>query len=412
MDLALYIHVPFCVRRCTYCDFVTYADRPALLTPYAAALLTELRRQATTLLARHPTASTTTLYFGGGTPSLLPPAAVAALIEAAREDLRLSPAAEITLEANPGTVQLEQLSALRRAGVNRLSLGVQSADAGELRLLGRIHTWEEATRTVAAARQAGFDNLNLDLIFGLPGQTLTQWQHTLEATLVLAPEHLSLYALTLEPGTPLAEAVTRGAVPEPDPDLAADLYEWSSDRLHRAGFWQYEISNWARGAAPAPEIWALPPAGCTEAIGPWISRHNLHYWRNGAWLGLGVAAHSYLERRRWSNLTDPAAYIAAVNAGETPAAEAETISPALELGETMMLGLRLAEGVTDAAFRVRFGLGLAEAYGAAIETYQRYGLLSWDGARVRLTARGRLLGNQVFGAFLPESDGEEIRPEK
>lgn len=402
MNLALYIHVPFCLRRCSYCDFITYADRAALQAPYAAALQQDLRRWAHRMAARVPEMQAATLYFGGGTPALLAPEAIGALIEEARHGFHLAAGAEITLEANPGAVDATKLAALRRSGVNRLSLGVQSAAAEELRLLGRIHTWEQAVQTVQHARQAGFDNLSLDLIFGLPRQTLPRWQHTVEAALALAPEHLSLYALTLEPGTPLAETIARGALPEPDPDLAADIYEWTSERLRDAGFWQYEISNWARGHTAAPEIWALPPEGRTEAIGPWISRHNLMYWRNAAWLGVGVAAHSYLERRRWSSVADPGAYIAAVEAGEYALAEEELISRPMEMGETMMLGLRLAEGVTEARFRARFGVGLAETYGRPLEDLGRVGLLHWDGVRVRLTARGRLLGNRVFSAFLQE----------
>lgn len=400
MDLALYLHVPFCLRRCSYCDFVTYAGRGHLHTPYARALQQDLRRQAERLRADTPAARAVTLYFGGGTPSLLPATAIAALIQEARDSLSLPAEAEITLEANPGTVDAPKLAALRRAGVNRLSLGVQSADAGELELLGRIHTWENARRTVSAARQAGFANLSLDLIFGLPGQSLSRWQASLAAVLALAPEHLSLYALTLEPGTPLAEAVTRGQLPEPDADLAADIYEWTSEALRDAGFWQYEISNWARGLAPAPEVWSLPPEGRTEGIGPWVSQHNLRYWRNTAWLGVGVAAHSSLGQRRWGNLTDPEAYIAAVEAGAPTLAESEALSRAREIGDTMMLGLRLAEGVSESAFQARFGVGLAETFGAQLEAYRQYGLLEWDGLRVRLSARGRLLGNQVFAAFV------------
>ena len=400
MELALYLHVPFCRRRCTYCDFVTYADRGRLQPRYAAALQQDLRGQAERLRADVPEARAVTLYFGGGTPSLLPAEAIAALIEEAHRSLSLPAEAEITLEANPGTVDAAYLAALRRAGVNRLSLGIQSADAGELEMLGRIHTWEDAIHTVSAARQAGFDNLSLDLIFGLPGQSLSRWQASLAATLELLPEHISLYALTLEAGTPLAEAVAHGQLPEPNVDLAADCYEWTSQALRDAGFWQYEISNWARGLETAPEVWSLPPTGLTEGIGPWISHHNLHYWRNATWLGVGVAAHSFMGRRRWSNLTDPEAYIAAVEAGAPTVAESEEVTRVQEIGETMMLGLRLAEGVRDSDFRARFGVGLVEMFEETIEAYWQHGLIEWDDTRIRLSTRGRLLGNQVFVAFL------------
>ena len=397
MQTALYIHIPFCRQRCAYCDFNTYSGLLALRPTYVEVLRRELRARA----ERYPHITGTTLYFGGGTPSLLPPDMVRALIDDARQHLALVQDAEITLEANPGTVDAASLAALREAGVNRLSLGVQSAHDDELRLLGRIHTWDEAVAAIAAARQADFDNLSLDLMYGLPGQSLARWQATIERALALAPEHLSLYALTVEDETPLARAIEAGAVPSPDPDLAADMYLWASETLCAAGFWQYEISNWARGHHPATVVWELPPGGRTEGISPWVSRHNLVYWRNQSWLGLGAGGYSWLEGRRWSNVLHPAAYIRAGQAGEWPAVDVEVISPELERAETLMMGLRLAEGVTDHDFRARFGVGLAEVYGATIASLAEAGLVLWDGRCLRLSPRGRLLGNQVFGAFLP-----------
>ena len=398
MTFALYIHVPFCLRRCTYCDFNTYAGLLSLRPAYVQALLGEL-----TLRAAQFPAPATSVYFGGGTPSLLPAADVRRLLDAVRDRQLLADGAEITLEANPGTVDLAALRGLRQAGVNRLSFGVQSAQDAELRMLGRIHTWDEAVQAVRQARRAGFTNLSLDLIFGLPGQTLAAWQDTLNRTLDLAPAHLSLYALSVEEGTPLAASIAEGTLPAPDPDLAAAMYELAGDALHRAGFWQYEISNWARGHTAAPEIWALPPGGQSENIGP-VSRHNLSYWRNTPWLGLGAGAHSWLAGRRHANVLHPRDYIRLVQAGELPEATAEAISRRLEQGETMMMGLRLAEGVGAARFQARFGVSLAAVYGATLRRWQDWGLLHWDGDRARLTARGRLLGNQVFGAFLPDDE--------
>ncbi len=398
MKAALYIHIPFCRQRCTYCDFNTYTGLLDLRTAYTEALLEEMALHA----RRYPDLQATSLYLGGGTPSLLPVESVARLIEAAWRHFALSAAAEISVEANPGTLTGEMLLALRRAGANRLSLGVQSARAEELALLGRIHTWEEVVGTVGAAREVGFENLSLDLIFGLPGQALEAWEETLSGTLALQPDHLSLYALTLEPGTPLAGRVSAGELPAPDADLAAQMYERATERLHVAGFWQYEISNWARGIEAPPAPWALPPGGQSEGIGPTVSRHNLTYWRNRSWLGLGAGAHSWLEGRRWSSLPHPSAYISRLRAQGLPLLEEETISGALERGETMMMGLRLAEGVTEARFRRRFGVGFAETFGGVIERFGRLGLLSWDGRRLRLTAAGRLLGNPIFAEFLPD----------
>ncbi len=395
MTFALYLHIPFCLRRCTYCDFNTYAGLLSLRPAYVEALLAELE-----LRAEQITAPITSVYFGGGTPSLLPPEAVRAILETVQRHFALADDAEITLEANPGTVTTSKLRELRRAGVNRLSFGVQSAQDAELQMLGRIHSWSEAVQAIRQARRAGFENVSLDLIYGLPAQTVPVWRDTLARACDLQPEHLSLYALTVEAGTPLAASIAAGSLPAPDPDVAAEMYEIATEMLHQAGFWQYEISNWAKGTAPEP--WAWPPRGKSETIGP-VSRHNLCYWRNEPWLGLGAGAHSWLTGRRWANVLHPADYIRLTRAGRLPEATSETIPLRLEQGETMMMGLRLAEGVSEARFRTRFGVTLAEVYGTTLNRWRELGLLHWDGKTARLTLRGRLLGNQVFGSFLPET---------
>ena len=233
-QVGLYVHVPFCVQRCTYCDFNTYAGLLSLEDDYVAAIVQEARLRA----ERADSARARTLYFGGGTPSLLALEDLESLVEAVRREFRLPWGAEVTLEANPGTIDQAYLVGLREAGITRLSLGVQSSHSGELLLLGRIHTWRDAVESYEAARSAGFDNISLDLMYGLPGQTLDQWLKTVRRCLDLGPDHLSLYALTLEPGTPLAETLTLGDVPSPDPDLSADMYEVASELLHDAGFWQ------------------------------------------------------------------------------------------------------------------------------------------------------------------------------
>ncbi len=391
---ALYIHIPFCLQRCLYCDFNTYAGLLALRPAYGEALKQELQTWRARLGADWHPAS---VYFGGGTPSLMPANLIAELLRLAEP----APDAEITLEANPGTVSEAYLLSLREGGVNRLSLGVQAYPDQALRRLGRIHTWEEAVASVRLARAAGFTHLSLDVMFGLPGQTLEAWRETLEAVLALAPEHLSLYALTLEEGTPLAEQVAAGDLPAPDAEVAAAMYELASERLGQAGFWQYEISNWARGHHNPPTLWPYPPAGRTEALGPWVARHNLTYWRNEPWLGLGAGAHSWLGGRRWANLAQPDAYIAALRASQSPVAEVEDIPLTLEMGETMMLGLRLAEGVDAARFQSRFGRSLAAVYAEVLPPLLRQGLVEWREGHLRLTEHGRLLGNHVFAAFLP-----------
>jgi oxygen-independent coproporphyrinogen-3 oxidase len=303
----------------------------------------------------------------------------------------LLPGLEATLEANPGTVSLDDLKGLRRAGLNRISFGVQSANPEELRMLERAHTYPEVINAVSWARQAGFDNLNLDLIYGLPEQTLARWQKTVESALTLRPEHLSLYALTLEHGTPFGRWASRGLLPLPDPDLAAEMYEWSAERLAAAGYAQYEISNWA-----------LPGREC---------RHNLQYWRNGDYLGLGAGAHGYAGGVRYSNVLRIKTYIQRLeqigNALEFP------LSPATvnqhhnsrfeDMQETMMTGLRLThEGIRASAFRERFGEELEDVFDKEIKELLGYQLLEWAGERLRLTVRGRLLGNQVFMRFVGE----------
>ncbi|MBN1873906.1 MAG: radical SAM family heme chaperone HemW [Anaerolineae bacterium] len=397
MTVALYIHVPFCVRRCTYCDFNTYAGLLPLRSAYVAALQHELQARATHY-GRLPVA---TIYFGGGTPSLLAPEDVAAVLNTVQTQFQLVTDAEITLEVNPGTVGTAMLEALRRAGVNRLSLGIQSTFDDELQMLGRIHTWTDAQEVVQYARAVGFTNLSLDLIYGLPGQSMERWQSSLERIIILGPQHLSLYALKLEPGTPLEVAVTAGKYPSPDEDLAADMYEWASERLRVAGFWQYEISNWAQGMKHPPTVWAVPPTGRAEGISPWVARHNLVYWRTTPWLGIGAGAYSWIDHRRFSNPPHPKQYIAWADQGIFQAWESESISPPLERAETMIMALRLAEGITARDFRARFGEKLTDVYTAPLVDLSELGLLEWDGERARLSTQGRLLGNHVFAEFLP-----------
>ncbi|MBN1641412.1 MAG: radical SAM family heme chaperone HemW [Anaerolineae bacterium] len=383
--IGLYVHVPFCRHKCAYCDFVSYAGLESLHAPYLAAVREEMAWARAAVVEAGARAGT--LYVGGGTPTVLPAEDLAALIGAARASFGLDADAEVTVEANPGTVSQATLRALRAAGVNRLSLGVQSFHDHVLGLLGRVHDAAEARDAVRAARDAGIENLSLDLMFGLPGQTMSGWREDVRQALALAPAHLSLYALTVEAGTPLAAWIDAGTLPAPDEDLAAEMYEWAEGALGQAGLVHYEISNWA-----------LPGCAC---------RHNLVYWRNEPYLGLGAGAHSWWDGVRRANLPDPRAYVDAIRAGRAPVAEQERIDRALEMGETMMMGLRLLEeGVSMARFEARYGLPLEEVYGAEIAHLVARGLLERAPAgapeRIRLTERGHLLGNQVFAAFLPD----------
>jgi oxygen-independent coproporphyrinogen-3 oxidase len=374
--IGLYIHVPFCRAKCGYCDFDSFAGLDALFDAYTSALVQEIECAIP--------ATVKTLYLGGGTPTVLPLSRLARILNAAYRHFRLDGQAEISIEANPSAVNREILGRLHAEGVNRLSLGVQSFNNDELQMLGRIHTASEAVLAFHSARQAGFVNLSLDLLYGLPSQTLASWQRSLQTALDLAPDHLSLYALTVEDGTPLEGAVSSGRLPMPNPDLAADMYEFAQDTLAAAGFVHYEISNWSR----------QPGLMC---------QHNLGYWRNEPYLGLGAGAHSWLGGKRWSNTRSPSDYVDQMLTGKRPVASEEEIHPELEIGETMMMGLRLLdEGVSFERFHDRFGSPLPTKFASQLQELAELGLIQTDDQKLLLSQRGRLLGNQVFRQFLPD----------
>lgn len=372
--LGLYVHIPFCQSRCRYCDFNTYAGLEGLFETYVLALIREISLAGP--------ARVRTIYLGGGTPTVLPLSHLVQILDTIRTAFDVDPEAEISIEANPGTVDVGALSALRERGVNRLSLGVQSFLDDELRLLGRAHTAHQGAEAFAAARQAGFDNVGLDLIYGLPDQTPAAWLRSLERALSLEPEHLSLYALSVEAGTPLARAIDRGHLPAPEPDLAADMYQMAVDETARTGYLHYEISNWARSIAHR-------------------CNHSLRYWRNEPYLGLGAGAHSWQAGRRWVNAAAPGEYAFRIRDRGNALAEEESIPPELEMDETMMMGLRLTvEGVPWERFYRRFGVDPRHRYESQISELADLGLLEVDDQRARLSPRGHLLGNQVFARFL------------
>lgn len=392
-NTSLYIHIPFCSHRCAYCDFNTYAGLEELIPPYVEALIREIDGLA--YAAKEPI-SVHTLFFGGGTPSLLPAKLLAQILTAVSQNYVLHTAAEITLEANPGTLSPEYLTELRQMGINRLSLGVQSASPEELRLLERQHDFLDVIRSVRWARQAGFANLNLDLIFALPGQSLASWQNNLEQALALGPEHLSLYALSFEHGTPFRDRLNRGLMPLPDPDLAAEMYEWADKRLGEAGYEHYEISNWARHNAKGELL------SC---------QHNLQYWRNLPYIGFGAGAHGWVGGLRTMNVLSPAAYIQRLASKKEFAfprtaatSTAAKVDSRQAMAETMMMGLRLLkEGVSQQEFAERFGTSPDSVYSTEIEQLQSKHLLERSGPkkdRLRLTRQAALLGNLVFSEFV------------
>lgn len=393
--LSLYLHIPFCTLKCSYCDFNSYAGLEGLVDTYIDALTAEMRLWGEVVRGR-PLA---TIFFGGGTPSLLNLPQLERAFSAIHAHFQVETGAEVSLEANPGTVEAGYLRELLALGVNRLSLGVQSFHDDELVALDRIHSAEEARQAYRWAREAGFERISLDLIYGLPEQPPERWQATLEEGVALEPDHLSLYALTVEEGTKLAYDIDRGRVPAPDGDAQAEMYEWSCEALAAAGYGQYEISNWARRGQEC--------------------RHNLTYWRNGEWLGLGAGAHSHFGGYRFADVYSPKQYVRSVEetvaAGLPPAEDTRSLlkamaqviyleeqPPEVAMADTAILALRLNEGLSLEEFRSRFGRELTDVYGDTFAKLSSLGLIDHRDGRLHLTPRGRLLANEVFVRLLPD----------
>jgi oxygen-independent coproporphyrinogen-3 oxidase len=377
----LYLHVPFCRLVCAYCDFVTVGGRADQIPRYVDALLAEMA------LRPNP-GELSTIYFGGGTPSLLKPDAVARLIEAAQTRWSARPT-EITLEANPSAREAPAWAALRDAGVNRISLGLQSLRDAELRALARGHSAAEAQAAFEAARAAGFENISVDLIYGIPGQSLTDWRAGLRAAVALGPDHVSLYALQLAlapdewaaPPRPGALRWRRRMADRQDDGLAAAQYQLAEELLDAAGYHHYELSSWAR-----PQF---------------ESRHNSAYWERRPYTGIGAGAHSYDGgTRRW-NTRDLDGYLGTVEVGERPMAGSEVLSEPTRAFEAVALGMRRVDGFSRAAFAAEFGEDPTQRYRGAVEVTTGTGLVEVGEDTIRLTARGRLLANEALVAFVP-----------
>lgn len=391
--VAIYIHIPFCDHRCSYCDFNIYAGMRSLYMPYAEAIAQEIAATAAHVGRIH----VPTIYFGGGTPSLLPAELIGGMLATVKTFFDVDDDAEITLEVNPITdgsqrsaVSGQYFEQLRALGINRLSLGVQSSHERELQLLRRGHSFGDAADTYGAMRDAGFENVNIDLIYGLPQQSIDEWRVTLQRALELKPDHISAYSLQVEEHTAMFNWVRDQRVPSPDEDVVAAMDELAEAMLADEGFEHYEISNWAKRGQRAGG------KSCR-------SRHNLVYWKNEPYFGFGCGAHSSYAGQRYSNVLHPREYIRRVEEGTGTVEEVELIDRALEMGETMMLGLRLiGDGVERTRFVDRFGVELDEVYGSIIDRLIDQGLLESRTDHVRLTRRGRLLGNRVFAEFLPD----------
>jgi len=370
VPFGLYVHVPFCASRCGYCDFNTYVAGASAREAFAPAARAEVRLARSRLGSRARPVST--VFFGGGTPTLLPAADLAAVLEEIRACFGLCDDAEVTTEANPEDVDPAKLCALREAGFTRVSFGMQSAAGHVLALLERRHTPARAALAARWAREAGFEHVSLDLIYGTPGESPSDWEESVAAALEAGPDHVSAYALSVEPGTRLAGRVRRGALASPDPDEAADRYLACSAALEDAGFGWYEISSWAAGDG----------SRC---------RHNLGYWRGDDWWGVGPGAHSHVDGVRWWNVLHPAAYGRRLAAGESPEAGREVLDPDVRRFERVMLGVRLAEGLPPS--------WLSAPGRAAADALVADGLLARRDGRVALTLEGRLKADAVVRAL-------------
>ncbi len=367
--VGLYLHIPFCARKCAYCDFASFAGQEEEMPAYVDRLTAEMVEKS-----RQADYEIQTLYIGGGTPSLLPPPLMARVLEQAHRCFAFAPGAECSCECNPGTLTRDFLSVLRSGGVNRISMGAQASQPALLGLLGRIHSWDQVLSSMALCREMGFENLNLDLMLGLPGQTEAMVRETLEKALALSPTHLSCYGLILEEGTRMKAQVDAGVWTLPDEDTERRQYECCREMLLSDGFRQYEISNFA-----------LPGREC---------RHNVDCWKRKEYLGLGSAACGFIGAVRYQNPPALADYLAGMPAEET------VISPADARFESMMLGLRMMDGVSETAFYAMHGVSIAEAFGKQLQKPLREGLIAWKNGAVRLTRSGLDMQNRVLVELL------------
>lgn len=396
MTDGVYLHIPFCKSRCSYCDFATdvYRDSGAV-ERYVEALCGEIESEPAasaagqfavgdSILSNRPPAyaggsDVDTIYFGGGTPSLLTVAELGRILDAVKATFDIADDAEITVEMNPATVSPEALADYRELGVNRASFGVQTFNDRDLKLLARGHDAMDARNTFKMLRDAGFSNVSFDLIIGLPGQTLADWEQNLDEALTLDPEHLSLYILEVHAGTPLAEQIRSGRRPVPDEELAAEMYEHLLDRIAATEFEQYEISNFAKPG--------------------FASRHNTKYWRLEPVHGFGVSAHSFDGRTRSWNIRDTAGYVAAIESGVSPEAGRDILGDEKLAGERAFLGLRLTDGVSMSEYEAETLIDLRQKYAGELARLADAGLIEFAGDRLRLTRRGMLFSNEVFAVF-------------
>jgi oxygen-independent coproporphyrinogen-3 oxidase len=378
----VYLHIPFCRSRCSYCDFATGMFESGLADRYVNALVREIAEWSEVDMP----APVDTIFFGGGTPSLLTPAQIESIVKAVRDRFEVINGAEVTIELNPGdgnespAARQETMREFRRAGINRASFGAQSFDDRELKQLGRTHLSADIAATLGHLRAAGLENISFDLIAGLPGQTLAGWEKNLAEALQLRPDHLSLYLLDVHEGTPLADQIRNGMRPQPDDDLAGEMYQSMLDKVTAAGYQHYEISNFC-----------LPG---------FESRHNTKYWAGAPYYGFGCSAHSFDgTRRRWANERDMAKYAELIEQEKSPVVERTDLNEDEARSESIFLGLRLMRGLDLVDYRMRFGADLRDEYSTEVARLSEAGLIQIDDDLMRLTRRGALLSNEVFAAL-------------
>jgi oxygen-independent coproporphyrinogen-3 oxidase len=375
-ELSVYVHIPFCAKKCSYCDFNAYSGMGALAYSFVNALLKEI---AGSELKGRPVS---TIFFGGGTPTYLAAEQLTAILAAIGSQYNILPDAEISAEANPTSAEADKFEAMRSAGFNRLSIGVQAFQDRLLRAVDREHSAEEAVEAFQKARSAGFENISIDLMFGLPEQTREDWEESLERAIELGTEHLSVYSLTIEPGTRFERLHAGGKLALPDEDSELWMYERAIERLYEAGLEHYEVSNFARRGYQA--------------------RHNLTYWHNREYIGFGPGAVSYIEGRRWTNEKLPSRYIAKIRDGKSLTTEEEQLSTEGALAETLMVGLRLREGIALSPLKTRYGVDPRQKYQALFERLSEEGLLEETEDTIRLNHKGLLRANDIFIELLPE----------
>lgn len=369
--LELYVHIPFCIRKCAYCDFVSGPGTKAMQEAYEAALTAEIAAAETA-----PESEVVTVFFGGGTPSAVDAGMLSRVMEVLRKKYVFSENAEITLEANPGTLDEEKLKCYRDSGFNRISMGCQSVHDAELKRLGRIHTFAQFQESFALARKAGFNNINVDLMSGLPGQSEESWEESLRTIAALSPEHISAYSLIVEPGTPFAEQ----ELDLPDEDTEREMYARTVEILAEYGFSQYEISNYAK-------------AGCA-------CRHNIGYWKRTDYFGFGPSAASLFENRRWTNTGEVSSYLEAGGAPKKIREDEEKLSRQDRIEEFMFLGLRMTEGISETEFEEQFGEEIHAVYGDVLAKYEKMQMLEERGGRLTLTREGISVSNVILADFL------------